>query len=302
MVHRPSSNNYLYLMGISKIKTIGVIGAGTMGAGIAQLAAQAGYQTILYDLSRAQLEKALQGISTNLDKAIDKGLIKAKDKDAALQNLHLTGNLAELKADIFIEAIVEKLEPKVDLFKQLAAQNKPTCILASNTSSIPITRLGAAVPNPKRVVGMHFFNPAHIMKLVEVILGAATDPDIAKTVYQLAEKLGKTAVYAKDAPGFIVNRVARHYYVEGLKVLEEQVADHEAIDALLESSGFKMGPFKLMDLIGVDTNYSVTNSMFESFHQDAKFRPSRIQQQKVDAGHHGRKTGKGFYDYGERKG
>lgn len=285
-------------MGIKSIKTIGVIGAGTMGAGIAQLASQAGYQTLLFDLSREQLEKALAGITANLDKAIAKGIIKEKEKLAAIQNIHLTGNLSEMKADLFIEAIVEKLEPKVDLFKQLAAQNKPTSILASNTSSIPITRLAAAIPNPERVVGMHFFNPAHIMKLVEVISGAETDDKIAKTIFQLAEALGKTPVYAKDAPGFIVNRVARHYYVESLKVLEEQVADHETIDALLESSGFKMGPFRLMDLIGVDTNFSVTSSMFESFHYDTKFRPSRIQQQKVDAGHHGRKSGKGFYGYG----
>jgi len=285
-------------MGIKSIKTIGVIGAGTMGAGIAQLTALAGYHTLLLDQSREQLEKALEGITANLDKAIAKGLIKEKEKLAAIQNIHLTGNLSEMKADLFIEAIVEKLEPKVDLFVQLAAQNKPTSILASNTSSIPITRIAAAVPNPERVVGMHFFNPAHIMKLVEVISGAETDDKIAKTIFELAEALGKTPVYAKDAPGFIVNRVARHYYVESLKVLEEQVADHETIDALLESSGFKMGPFRLMDLIGVDTNFSVTSSMFESFHYDAKFRPSRIQQQKVDAGHHGRKSGKGFYGYG----
>jgi 3-hydroxybutyryl-CoA dehydrogenase len=146
-------------------------------------------------------------------------------------------------------------------------------------------------------VGMHFFNPAHIMKLVEVISGASTAPEVAETIKKLAENLGKTAVMAKDAPGFIVNRVARHYYVEGLKLLEENVADVETIDGLMEATGFKMGPFKLMDLIGVDTNFSVTSSMFEQFHKDGKFRPSRIQQQKVDAGYYGRKSGKGFYDY-----
>lgn len=273
-----------------------------MGAGIAQLAAQAGYRTLLYDLSQEQLQRGLKGITANLAKAVEKGLIAEKDKEAVLQRLHITTNIAEMRADFFIEAVLEKLEVKVDLFKQLAAQNADDCILATNTSSIPITRIAAALPNPQRVVGMHFFNPAHIMKLVEVISGAATHDAVAETVTQLALKMGKTPVFAKDAPGFIVNRVARHYYVEGLKILEEQVTNHETIDALLESSGFKMGPFRLMDLIGVDTNYSVTSSMFESFHQDGKFRPSRIQQQKVDAGHHGRKTGKGFYDYNTSKG
>lgn len=288
-------------MGIDTIKTIGVIGAGTMGAGIAQLAAQAGYKTFLYDLSGEQLNKGLAGIKANLTKAVERGIITEQVKTATLDNLTLTEDIAQLVVDVCIEAIVERLDVKVDLFKKLAAQNGANCILATNTSSIPITRIAAAVPNPERVVGMHFFNPAHIMKLVEVILGAATDKAIAQTIHQLALKMGKEPVYAKDAPGFIVNRVARHFYVEGLKLLEENVADHETIDALLESSGFKMGPFRLMDLIGVDTNYSVTSSMYESFHFDGKFRPSRIQQQKVDAGHHGRKTGQGFYTYDKQK-
>lgn len=284
-------------MAIDTIKTIGVIGAGTMGAGIAQLAAQAGYKTLLYDLSGEQLQRGLTGIQGNLSKAVEKGIITEQVKLSTLANLTLIDDIAQLKADVCIEAIVERLEVKVELFKQLAALNGTDCILATNTSSIPITRIAAAVPNPERVVGLHFFNPAHIMKLVEVISGVATSKAVAETMYQLATQMGKKPVYANDAPGFIVNRVARHYYVEGLKLLEENVASHETIDALLESSGFKMGPFRLMDLIGVDTNFSVTSSMYESFHYDAKFRPSRIQQQKVDAGHHGRKTGKGFYDY-----
>lgn len=284
-------------MAIGNIKTIGVIGAGTMGAGIAQVAAQAGYKVIFYDLSREQIERGLKTIQAHLAKAVEKGIVAEADSQAILQRITPSGNLSELKAELFIEAIVEKLEPKVELFKQLAELNGEECILATNTSSIPVTRIAAVVPNPERVVGMHFFNPAHIMKLVEVISGAATSDTVAETVYKLAQKMGKTAVYAEDAPGFIVNRVARHYYVESLKALEERIADHETIDALLESSGFKMGPFRLMDLIGVDTNFSVTSSMFNSFHQDGKFRPSRIQEQKVAAGHWGRKTGKGFYEY-----
>ncbi len=282
---------------LQSIKTIGVIGAGTMGSGIAQLAAAAGYKTLLFDINADQLEVAEKAIKDNLAKGVARGKLTAADQEATLTQLHFTTHLADLKGELFIEAIVERLEPKVELFETLAAQNGDDTILATNTSSIPITRIAAQITNPERVVGMHFFNPAHIMKLVEVISGAATATDVAETIYQLALKMGKEPVYAKDAPGFIVNRVARHFYVEGLKILEEQVADHETIDTLLESSGFKMGPFKLMDLIGVDTNFSVTTSMFNSFYQDAKFRPSRIQEQKVDAGHHGRKTGKGFYNY-----
>jgi 3-hydroxybutyryl-CoA dehydrogenase len=181
--------------------------------------------------------------------------------------------------------------------KKLATVNSGKTIFATNTSSIPVTRIAAKIPHPERVVGMHFFNPAYIMKLVEVISGTATDESVVKTIFDLSLQLGKTPVFAKDAPGFIVNRVARHYYAESLKILEEQVAPLETIDELLEGTGFKMGPFKLMDLIGVDTNFNVTSSMFESFHYDSKFRPSRIQQQKVDAGHHGKKSGQGFYKH-----
>lgn len=284
-------------MKLKDIRTIGVVGAGTMGQGIAQICAQAGYKTILFDINAQVLEKAQQTTIQNLDKGIERGKLTEAEKAAALGNLSYTGDTLQLSCDVIIEAVVERLEVKQSIFKELASINKPETILASNTSSIPITQIAAAIPNPERVVGMHFFNPAHIMKLVEVISGAATSPAVAQTVKALAEKLGKTAVMAKDSPGFIVNRVARHFYVEGLKLLEEGVADVETIDKLMQASGFKMGPFELMDLIGVDTNYAVTSSMFEAFHYDAKFRPSRIQQQKVDAGHHGRKSGKGFYTY-----
>ena len=282
---------------MSEIKTIAVIGAGTMGLGIAQVAAMAGYSTILFDISKEVLEKAGQKIDKNLSKAIELGKLNEASKKETLSRLSYTQDLQACKADLIIEAIVEKLEIKVEVFRNLEAVNGPETIMASNTSSIPITRIGARLQRPDRLVGMHFFNPAHIMKLVEIIKGAATSVEVADAVYAVSKSMGKVPVMAQDAPGFIVNRVARHYYVESLKVLEEQVANHEDIDRLLEASGFKMGPFRLMDLIGVDTNFSVTTSMFESFHYDAKFRPSRIQQQKVEAGHHGRKSGKGFYDY-----
>jgi 3-hydroxybutyryl-CoA dehydrogenase len=284
-------------MKFEDIQTIGIVGAGTMGQGIAQICAQAGYKTILFDINATVLDKAQQTTTINLDKGIERGKLTIADKEATLANLAFTGNTLDLHCDVIIEAVVERLEVKQSIFKELADINSDQTILASNTSSIPITRIAAGVPNPERVVGMHFFNPAHIMKLVEVISGAATSPEVAHTIKKLAQKLEKTPVMAQDSPGFIVNRVARHYYVEGLKLLEEGVADVETIDKLMQASGFKMGPFELMDLIGVDTNFSVTTSMFEAFHYDPKFRPSRIQQQKVDAGHHGRKSGKGFYEY-----
>lgn len=284
-------------MKLESVQTIAVAGAGTMGSGIAQLAAQAGYKVILFDIQQASLEKAKVAVEKNIDKGIQRGKLTEADKAQIFENLNFTTDQSSLKAELVVEAILEKLDPKVSFFKAMAELNGKDCILASNTSSIPISRIAAQISNPERVVGMHFFNPAHIMKLVEVISGAATSEEIAQTIFQLAEKMGKKPVHAKDSPGFIVNRVARHFYVESLKVLEERVTDHAGIDRLLRASGFKMGPFELMDLIGVDTNFSVTSSMYESFHYDSKFRPSRIQEQKVDAGHHGRKSGKGFYDY-----
>lgn len=284
-------------MKLEDIRSIAVIGAGTMGAGIAQITAMAGYKIFLFDINEQALQKAKQIVNDNLEKGVEKGKVSITQKDECLTNIIFVTELQKLKANVIIEAVVEKLQVKIDLFSQLEKVNSESTIFATNTSSIPITQIGAGLKHPGRLVGMHFFNPAHIMKLVEVISGVATDEQVADTIKQLAEKLGKKAVMAKDSPGFIVNRVARHFYVESLKIAEEGVADFQQIDKLVESSGFKMGPFRLMDLIGVDTNFSVTTSMFESFHYDPKFRPSRIQQQKVDAGHHGKKTGKGFYEY-----
>ncbi len=268
-----------------------------MGSGIAFVFAQAGFETLLFDMFPAALERANESIDDMLEKAQARKLMDATKAEEVKSLIAYSSDFDSLYADLILEAIVEKTESKVELFRKLALQNDSECIFATNTSSIPITRIAAKVPNPERVVGMHFFNPAHIMKLVEVIAGEATDSKVVDLIFNLCKQIGKTPVLAKDAPGFIVNRVARHFYVEGLKVLEEQVATHDQIDRLVESCGFKMGPFKLMDLIGVDTNYSVTSSMFESFHFDAKFRPSRIQQKKVEAGFHGRKTKKGFYTY-----
>ncbi len=280
-----------------QIQTIAIAGAGTMGAGIAQFTASAGYPTILFDISPDMLKKAESGLAGALDKLVEKQKITDEQRLSISSNIKFTNNINDVVADLVIEAIVENLDIKHQFFQSVAAINKPETILATNTSSIPVTRIAAKIPGPERVVGIHFFNPAPVMKLVEIISGVQTNYEIALACKIFVEAMGKTCVMAKDAPGFIVNRVARHYYVEGLKVLEENVAAFEDIDALMESSGFKMGPFKLMDLIGVDTNHSVTTSMYNLFNQDAKFRPSRIQQQKVDAGHHGRKSGKGFYAY-----
>jgi 3-hydroxybutyryl-CoA dehydrogenase len=284
-------------MSTNQVRTAGIAGAGTMGAGIAQVIAASGMPVILFDLSQDVLKKAETGISKSLDVLVSKGKITADAKAAILVRITFTDKLESLQADLIIEAIIEKLEVKQDLFRKLAAINPQDTILATNTSSIPVTRIAAGLPHPTRFLGIHFFNPAPVMKLVEIIRGVDTNSEIAAQCKTLIESWGKTCVLAADAPGFIVNRVARHYYVEALRLAEENVTNFETIDELMESLGFKMGPFRLMDLIGVDTNFSVTSSIYQLFHQDGKFRPNRIQQQKVDAGHWGRKSGKGFYTY-----
>jgi 3-hydroxybutyryl-CoA dehydrogenase len=279
------------------MEKIGIIGAGTMGQGIAQVAAMAGHPVFLFDTQVSAFEVAIQKIQKNLNKAVELGKSTPEQADKAQKLISKVDDLKQLHADVIIEAVVEKLGVKQSIFQILEEANGENTILATNTSSIPITRIANGLKRPQNVVGMHFFNPAHIMKLVEVISGESTDPQVAQKIFTLAKSWGKTAVMAKDDPGFIVNRVARHFYVESLKIAEEGVADFKTIDRLVESMGFKMGPFRLMDLIGVDTNFSVTTAMFESFHYDPKFRPSRIQQKKVEAGHWGVKTGRGFYDY-----
>jgi 3-hydroxybutyryl-CoA dehydrogenase len=279
------------------MKNVIVIGSGVMGSGIAMCSILSGYPTVIYDLKKEALEKAIDYIHKQLNISVEKGKISLEKKEQAIQLLSITENKNELVADFIIEAILENLQIKRELFQHLETINTSDSIFATNTSSIPITQIASGLNHPERLVGVHFFNPAHIMKLVEVIKGAATSTAVAEKAFDWSVSLGKTTVYAQDAPGFIVNRVARHFYVEALKIAEEGVASIPEIDNLMESTGFKMGPFRLMDLIGVDTNYSVTNSMFEQFNFDPKFRPNRIQKQKVDAGHHGKKSGKGFYNY-----
>ncbi len=220
-----------------------------------------------------------------------------EDKEGLLSRLVFTSDLQLCKADIFIEAIIENLEAKTNLFNQLAQFNSNETIFASNTSSLSLNRIAESIKKPERVIGMHFFNPAPVMKLVEIVKTDFTNEETLSATIQLAQKMGKTAVVCKDAPGFIVNRVARLFYIESLRLAEEGLAEIGQLDELLEASGFKMGPFKLMDLIGNDINYAVSCSVYEQLGRPERLKPSFIQEKKVAAGELGRKTGKGYYQY-----
>lgn len=282
---------------MTNIKTICVCGAGTMGSGIAQVAAQAGFQTIQFDLNPEMVAKSKQSINAGLAKLVEKGRLTADEQAGIMNQILFTTDAKECKADMIIEAIIEKKEAKINLFQELAAINNSETILATNTSSIAVTEIAEALPNPERVVGMHFFNPAPLMKLVEII---STHKSSATTIEQtmvVTKQMQKTPVLCKDAPGFIVNRVARHFYLEAMLFVEKEQAVVEDIDQLMEASGFKMGPFKLMDLIGMDINYSVSNIVWEALGKPSRLTPSSVQREKVEAGELGRKTGKGFYSY-----
>ena len=283
------------------LRTIAVVGAGTMGLGIAQVCATAGFKTLLFDSKPGQVSAALHTIERQLSRAVEKKKLTGEQKTEILSGIRGLDQLSEVKADLVIEAAMEKLDVKQQLFVALEEINGVDTILSTNTSSLSVTEIAAVLRDPTRFIGLHFFNPADRMKLVEIISGTATDPRCVKAIQEFSVRIGKTAVLAKDSPGFIVNRVARHFYVESLKLLEESTADVVTIDALLRSAGFRMGPFELMDLIGVDTNLAVTTSVYEGFKKDAKFKPSPIQQGLVTSGHFGRKTGAGFYDYSKQK-
>lgn len=282
---------------MGSIRTVGIVGAGTMGLGIAQVCAASGYQTKLFDVNPDQVERALQTIDTNLSFLVSKGKLSEPDKRVIQDRIEAVFSLAALTVDLVIEAAVEKLDIKQELFRQLESITAGTAILATNTSSIPVSRIGETLNDPSACVGLHFFNPADRMKLVEIISGESTREDVLKRVRDFAVAIGKSAVEAKDSPGFIVNRVARHFYVESLYLLQNKAAEMPAIDALIRSAGFRMGPFELMDLIGVDTNLSVTTSIYEGFGKAHKFEPSPIQQELVKEGKLGKKSGSGFYVY-----
>lgn len=282
---------------IDQITTIVVCGAGTMGAGIAQVAATAGYSTILYDLQATVLDKARQQISQQLEAAVKKERMTPAEKEAVLQRLSFTGRVDDCKADLIIEAIIERTDVKTALFNELAGVNGPDTIFATNTSSLSVSQIAKEIAQPERVAGMHFFNPAPLMKLVEIVTGDRTSPAVAELLFTLSQRLGKTPVMVKDTPGFIVNRVARHYYLEAMQVAAEGVAGYKTIDRLLESAGFRMGPFALMDLIGNDVNLAVTRSLYEAYDRAPRFAPSPLQEAKVEEGALGKKSGKGFYNY-----
>lgn len=280
---------------------IGVIGAGTMGAGIAQVAAQAGHKVVLSDTNPEQLLRAEQQIKKSIDKLVEKGKFTAESGQQILQNLQFSTQLSEhSQASLVIEAIVENLGIKHQVFQQLEQVVGPTCVLASNTSSLSIASIGACLQDASRFMGIHFFNPATLMPLVEVIPGVATSDEHTQRIEQLISGWHKTVVVCKDTPGFIVNRVARPFYGEALRIYEEGLADFATIDwAMTTIGGFKMGPFTLMDYIGNDINYTVTETVFAAFYFDPRFKPSFTQKRHMEAGFLGRKSGRGFYDYKE---
>lgn len=280
---------------------VGIIGAGTMGIGIAQVAATNGCKVWIYDANAKQVETATVGLEKTLTKLVDKQKISSEKMTEILANISIATELKDFKdCELIIEAIIENKEIKTKVFTELEKHVSESCVIGSNTSSISITSLGAELQKPERFIGIHFFNPAPLMPLVEVIPSLLTEKSLAEKIYSLMKDWGKTPVIAKDIPGFIVNRIARPYYGEGLRIVEENIATVEQVDDAMKTLGnFKMGPFELMDLIGVDVNFSVTKTVYNEYFYDPKYKPSLLQQRMSEAKLHGRKTGKGFYDYSE---
>ncbi|WP_107097496.1 3-hydroxyacyl-CoA dehydrogenase [Streptomyces aureus] len=286
---------------VGRDRTVAVVGTGTMGQGIAQVALVAGHPVRLYDSAPGRAEEAVAALTARLDRLVEKGRLDATAREAAVGRLYAAQDLAELAdAALVVEAIVELLPVKQQLFADLEKVVGDDTVLATNTSSLSVTAIAGGLRLPGRFVGLHFFNPAPLLPLVEVVSGFATEPDVATRAYETVKGWGKTPVRCADTPGFIVNRVARPFYAEALRVFEEGAADPATIDAALrECGGFKMGPFELTDLIGQDVNEAVTRSVWESFHQDPKFTPSLAQRRLVESGRLGRKTGQGWFSYAE---
>lgn len=279
---------------------VGVIGAGTMGSGIAQVAAQAGHTTYLYDTRKEAVEKAMAGVHKTFEKLVEKGKVGRTDADATLARIKPATDLKELSGcGLVIEAIIEDIGIKKKLFAELDAIVPADATLATNTSSLSVTAIAAACAKPERVIGLHFFNPAPLLPLVEVVPGLATDSNLAPKMSAIMQAWGKAPVVCKDTPGFIVNRVARPFYGEAIRIYEEGIADMPTIDAAMKSAGFRMGPFELMDLIGNDINFTVTRTVWEAFFFDPRYKPSFTQQRQVESGRLGRKSGRGYYSYGD---
>jgi 3-hydroxybutyryl-CoA dehydrogenase len=300
MTAKPNDDEIFREGALDSGATVAVVGCGTMGVGIAQLAAVAGHNVLLYDVRPEALTIAADILKKGIQRLVDKNAISSRDGQQAIDRIATAASLSHLtNAAMVIEAVAEDLQIKRLLFHDLEAVLSKDCILASNTSSLSITAIASHLNSPERVVGMHFFNPVQAMELVEVVRGLATSDRCARTAHATAVRWGKAPVYTKSTPGFIVNRVARPYYAEGLRLLNERAGTPASIDAIMrEAGGFRMGPFELMDLIGHDTNLAVTKSMFQAYFCDPRFTPSVIQQELVDAGYLGRKSGRGFYHYG----
>lgn len=289
--------HYLYTLSMTEIQSICVCGAGTMGSGIAQVAAAAGFNTLLYEVNESVLERAVSSIRKNLQALVKKNKLTAEEDQRIFQRIHFINDYRQCIADIIVEAVVENLQAKASLLNQLSEMNGSGTIYTTNTSSLSVTEIAKRTSQPERVIGMHFFNPAPVMKLVEVVKTDKTSGEVLEATVGLAKRFGKTPVVCKDSPGFIVNRVARPFYIESLRLIEEGEVDFATVDALLEATGFKMGPFKLMDLIGNDVNYAVSQSVYEQLKKPERLKPSFIQRQKVEKGELGKKTGKGYYQY-----
>ena len=289
---------YLYLRSMKKI---GVIGSGTMGIGIAQVAATQNCEVYLFDVNIDQTNKAVLGLKKTLDRLAEKGKITQTSVNEILSLVKACSSLQELnECELIIEAIVENKDVKTRVFSELENYVSTDCILASNTSSISITSLSSELKNPERFIGIHFFNPAPLMPLVEIIPGLLTKDNLAEQMLQLMQNWGKSPVLAKDIPGFIVNRIARPFYGEALRIVEENIGSPEQVDFAMKSiGGFKMGPFELMDLIGIDVNFAVTKTVYQDYFFDSKYKPSLLQQRMVEAKLLGRKTCKGFYNYSQ---
>jgi 3-hydroxybutyryl-CoA dehydrogenase len=281
--------------------TIGVIGAGTMGAGIAQLAAQAEAQTLLHDPVPEALAKGLESIRGHLARGVEKGRLTEEAAERAAKRLQPAGGLDDLApCDLIIEAAPESLPLKRELYAKLAGIVRPDCVLATNTSSLPVTAIASAASHPERVVGMHFFNPAPVMRLLEVVAGEESSPEALALARAAGEAMGKRVIDAADGPGFLVNRCGRPFGLEGLRMLSERIATIEQIDRIVRlGGGFRMGPFELMDLVGVDVGFEVSKSFFEQSFGEPRWQPSPITARLVAAGRHGRKAGRGYYDYSD---